>query len=318
MCPPAVRMQLHLPLTIETATCMQPVFITDLDGTLLGHDDFSFGPIRDDFMMLLARGIRIIFNSSKTSAEIQTLCNDLGVFLPFICENGAALFNAHLLDTQAPATAPPAQIHRQAQTQTQVANKTPVAPADNVLGTDVSTLMAIWQDAIDTPLRRHCIMLDEMAPIAQHRVLGLRGNDLERALARQYSVLFAFYGPQDTFAELCAAVQAAGLSIHSGGRVHCLSGQHDKSSFNRIIRQRCSSADGAAVIIGFGDSDNDIALLSQADVACVMPRPKGPALQLADPPPNVITAPQPAPSGWALAASEALALLEQQQQQGRR
>lgn len=297
-------MQLHLPLTIETATRMQPVFITDLDGTLLGHDDFSFGPIQDDFMMLLARGIRIIFNSSKTTAEIQTLCDDLGVCLPFICENGAALFNAHLLDTQA-------------QAQGQVANNTPVASADNVLGTDVSTLMAIWQDAIDAPLRRHCIMLDEMAPIAQHRVLGLRGHDLERALARQYSVLFSFYGPQDTFAELRAAVQAAGLSVHSGGRVHCLSGQHDKSSFNRMIRQRCSSAGGAAVIIGFGDSDNDIALLSQADVACVVPRPTGPALQLADPPPNVITAPQPAPSGWALAASEVLALLEQQQQQGR-
>ena len=80
-----------------------------------------------------------------------------------------------------------------------------------------------------------------------------------------------------------------------------------------MIRQRCSPPAGKAIIIGFGDSDNDIALLSQADVACVVPRPRQPVLQLADPPPKVITAPQPAPSGWVLAASQALALLEQQQ-----
>ena len=89
----AVVKRTCLPLILLTAKTMQPVFITDLDGTLLGHDDFSFTPIRDDFLNLLDRGIQIIFNSSKTATEIRALCDDLDVKLPFICENGAALFN---------------------------------------------------------------------------------------------------------------------------------------------------------------------------------------------------------------------------------
>ena len=289
----AVVKRTCLPLILLTAKTMQPVFITDLDGTLLGHEDFSFTPIRDDFLNLLDRGIQIIFNSSKTATEIRALCDDLDVKLPFICENGAALFNADLLVGDIPLV--------------------DTMPSSMVLGTTVEALMAAWDEAIDPSLRRHCILLDAMEPKAQQRVLGLAGQQLSRALDRDFSVLFSFYGPHEVFADLCSQAAAAGLSVHSGGRVHCLSGQHDKSSFNTMIRQRCSPPAGKAIIIGFGDSDNDIALLSQADVACVVPRPRQPVLQLADPPPKVITAPQPAPSGWVLAASQALALLEQQQ-----
>ena len=272
---------------------MQPVFITDLDGTLLGHDDFSFTPIRDDFLNLLDRGIQIIFNSSKTSTEIRALCDDLDVKLPFICENGAALFNADLLVGDMLLG--------------------DIAPSTMVLGTTVEGLMASWDEAIDPALRRHCILLDAMGPKAQQRALGLAGRQLSRALDRDFSVLFSFYGSQEAFADLCSQAAFAGLCVHSGGRVHCLSGQHDKASFNAMIRQRCSAPSGKAVIIGFGDSQNDIALLSQADVACVLPRPRQPVLQLADPPSEVITVSQPAPSGWVIAASQALTLLEKQQ-----
>ncbi len=282
-----------LPFLLLTAKTMQPVFITDLDGTLLGHDDFSFTPIRDDFLNLLDRGIQIIFNSSKTATEIRALCDDLDVKLPFISENGAALFNADLLvgDMLLADT----------------------APSTMVLGTTVEDLMAAWVEAIDPALRRHCTLLEDMGPKAQQRVLGLAGRQLSRALDRDFSVLFSFDGLQDAFADLCSQAAFAGLSVHSGGRAHCLSGQHDKASFNTMIRQRCSAPSGKAVIIGFGDSQNDIALLSQADVACVLPRPRQPVLQLADPPSEVITVSQPAPSGWVIAASQALTLLEKQQ-----
>ena len=271
---------------------MRPVFITDLDGTLLGYDDFSFTSIREDFLNLLDRGIQIIFNSSKTAGEIRALCDDLDVKLPFICENGAALFNADLLVGDM--------------------SLSDALPSSMVLGTTVDGLMAAWDEAIDPALRRHCIMLDAMGPKAQQRVLGLAGEQLSRALDRDFSVLFSFYGPHGAFSDLCSQAAFAGLCVHSGGRVHCLSGQHDKASFNAMIRQRCSAPAGKAVIIGFGDSQNDIALLSQADVACVLPRPRQPVLQLADPPSKVISVSQPAPSGWVIAASQALALLEQQ------
>ena len=176
----AVVKRTCLPLILLTAKTMQPVFITDLDGTLLGHEDFSFIPIRDDFLNLLDRGIQIIFNSSKTATEIRALCDDLDVKLPFICENGAALFNADLLVGDMPLG--------------------DTMPSSMVLGTTVEALMAAWDEAIDPALRRHCILLDAMEPKAQQRVLGLAGQQLSRALDRDFSVLGSFYGPREAVA----------------------------------------------------------------------------------------------------------------------
>ncbi len=76
---------------------MPTIFITDLDGTLLSHDDFGFAVIRDDLLSFLERGVAIIPNSSKTRREIEYFCGELGVTLPFVCENGASIVNANLL-----------------------------------------------------------------------------------------------------------------------------------------------------------------------------------------------------------------------------
>ena len=78
----------------------QPVsimFMTDLDGTLLGHEDFGFGPIRDRLMDLIDSGIRIVPNSSKTRREIDSFCASLGARLPYVFENGAGIGNTDLM-----------------------------------------------------------------------------------------------------------------------------------------------------------------------------------------------------------------------------
>ena len=86
---------------------MPTIFITDLDGTLLGHDDFGFRVIRDDILSFLERGVANIPNSSKTRREIEAFCDELGVTLPFVCENGASLVNATLLGADRGRLAPP-------------------------------------------------------------------------------------------------------------------------------------------------------------------------------------------------------------------
>ena len=267
---------------------MSIIFMTDLDGTLLGHDDFSCGVIREDLLGLIRQDIKVVLNSSKTKAEIDLFCESLGVRLPFICENGAAFFNSDILGLSGSADTP-----QQA-------------------GTDVATLMTAWHEAIDTDLRRHCIFLDDMEPVAQSRLLGLSDDDLDRAMDRQFSALFAFCGPDDRFVHLQRQAERAGILIHTGGRVHCLSGHHDKSGYNNFIRQHAACGNAPLTLIGFGDSNNDVAMLCDADIACVVPRPMRSALKLPNPPAMVITAPQPAPTGWLIAATQVLTLLEQQ------
>ena len=86
---------------------MSIIFMTDLDGTLLGHDDFSCGAIREDLLGLIRQDIKVVLNSSKTKAEIDLFCESLGVRLPFICENGAAFFNSDILGLSGSADTPP-------------------------------------------------------------------------------------------------------------------------------------------------------------------------------------------------------------------
>jgi len=270
------------------------IFITDLDGTLLGHDDFGFAAIRDDVLAFLAAGVPIIPNSSKTRAEMAHFCAGLGVRLPFICENGAMLVNADLL----------------------AADHMKVTPHCIVAGRPVERLMSDWIAAIDPALRRGAVFLDALDAPQQSAILGLSGDDLERALARDHSVLFCFKGDDSDFAALCAQARAVGLRIHRGGRVCCLSGQHDKSTFNSLIRESHGSGGFVSSIIGFGDSENDVAMLCSVDIACVVPRPGAPLPRLPDPPETVIIAPQPAPEGWVIAANEAVMAVQQKRDLG--
>jgi len=264
------------------------IFMTDLDGTLLGHDDFAFSAIRADILAFLSQGIAIIPNSSKTRREIEAFCGELGVMLPFICENGAALVNADLL----------------------AGGSDPEMPRKVIAGTPVEQLMSIWINSVNPALRQSCLFIDGMDESEQTRILGLSGDPLARALAREYSVLFLFNGDETSFVRLRAQAADAGLSIHRGGRVCCLSGRHDKSTFNRFIRGIFAPEPMVSPVIGFGDSENDVALLCASDVACVVPRPGAPLLTLPDPPDRVIVAPQPAPSGWIIAANAACQALK--------
>ena len=78
------------------------VIFTDLDGTLLHNETFKFENIRQYIKNLLFKNISIIPNSSKTKAEIINFCHELEEELPFIVENGAAIYKMNLVNSDFP------------------------------------------------------------------------------------------------------------------------------------------------------------------------------------------------------------------------
>ena len=66
--------------------------VTDLDGTLLDHFNYSFDKAREALSRLAELGIPLIPNTSKTSAELRQLRQELETDAPFIVENGSAIF----------------------------------------------------------------------------------------------------------------------------------------------------------------------------------------------------------------------------------
>ena len=71
---------------------MKNIIFTDLDGTFLNHDDYSFAQSKKALEKIKKDNIPLIFTTSKTKIEVEKLQKKVGICEPFIIENGAALF----------------------------------------------------------------------------------------------------------------------------------------------------------------------------------------------------------------------------------
>ncbi|MEP5979763.1 MAG: HAD-IIB family hydrolase, partial [Marinobacter alexandrii] len=67
------------------------LIISDLDGTLLNHENYRWDDAAPALKRLDQSGIPLILNSSKTAPEIRKVRQELGNGAPFIVENGAAV-----------------------------------------------------------------------------------------------------------------------------------------------------------------------------------------------------------------------------------
>ena len=65
---------------------------TDLDGTLLDHESYSFEPALPALAVLKEKNIPLVLCTSKTRAEIELFRIQLKNIHPFISENGGAIF----------------------------------------------------------------------------------------------------------------------------------------------------------------------------------------------------------------------------------
>ncbi len=71
---------------------MKRIIYTDLDGTLLDHDNYSFNDAKDTLEKLKNKDIPVIICTSKTRAEIVFFREKIGNKHPFISENGGGIF----------------------------------------------------------------------------------------------------------------------------------------------------------------------------------------------------------------------------------
>jgi mannosyl-3-phosphoglycerate phosphatase len=67
------------------------VIFSDLDGTLLDRDTYSFEPARPALRLIKERDIPLVLSSSKTRAEIELHRRRLENHHPFTSENGGGV-----------------------------------------------------------------------------------------------------------------------------------------------------------------------------------------------------------------------------------
>lgn len=244
------------------------VFFSDLDGTLLDHETYSFKAAREALGRLRALEIPLVLASSKTAAEIAPLREELGFAdCPAIVENGAGVL---------PAGRQPAELNGNYQVLIDKIKDIPVPYREFFRG------FSSWS-------------IDEIAART-----GLSPDAAARAKARQFSEPGLWSGSDGDLAVFQKNLAMEGISAQVGGRFITLSFGGNKAGQMAQILSDISKAGTPAFSVALGDAPNDIAMLEAADRGIIIPNPGHGTLPVlaGEASGRIIRAKFPGPRGW--------------------
>ena len=258
------------------------IIFTDLDGSLLHRDNFKFDEIKDYVKNLIDEGITIIPNTSKTEKETEVFLNELGSELPFISENGSVINGLNLLKKD--------------------------LPQKLILGRDKSELLKVFNNEVPKNLIIKCKWLYLMNKDDQTNILGLSKNNLRFALDRKFTIPFVFEGTKNEKIELNKILKILGLTLQEGGRVVNLCDNVNKAKSMQIFLRFLKKDKKKIKTIAVGDNYNDLDMLKNADIACLVfnDQFKQDLINLD----NLIVSNKPSPEGWADVIKTALVKLD--------
>jgi mannosyl-3-phosphoglycerate phosphatase len=258
------------------------VFIfTDLDGTLLDHDTYSFEAALPMLQKLDSINIPVIPNTSKTFAELTQLRQKLSLDGPFIVENGAAIYiPMHYFKTQPNDT----------------------KSKNGYWVKEFSKPRKHWLSVIETLKDRFAGEFTHFDNMSNEEIIsatGLSAKQAKLASTREYGEPILWLGSDSTKNKFVQAIKILGVSPLQGGRFLHLCGECDKGQALLWLTQQFKIERGIkhCTTISLGDGQNDVAMLEVADIAVriLSPANDPPTLTIQK---NVYTSEAYGPSGW--------------------
>ncbi len=251
------------------------LIFTDLDGSLLNHNNFEFREIKNFILNCIKNGIKIIPNTSKTVSEVQVFLDQLGQDLPFIVENGAAIHNLNLVHPKFKSKKNSLFFSR-----------------------SVTEILDLFEKSIPIKFQKRCFFLKDMSSIEQMKILGLNKKYLPFALNRKYSMPLVFDGSKELVDEFTVLLKKIGMKLHEGGRIYNICDDCSKGkAMTTLIEKLKNDFNFKSHTIVIGDSPNDISMLDVSDQPCIIPLPnKNNLSHLKNQ--KIIRATQSAPQGW--------------------
>lgn len=267
---------------------MHWIITTDMDGTLLNHDDYRWQAAAPCIAKLGELSVPIILNTSKTYAEVRAWVNALNISHPFIVENGSAIF---------------CPIDYFADDMYQSLGLTTSQDDGYViieLGCDVDQLLAFKS--------RHAPHLESLLECSLSRAIAMTGlSETEARAAQQRRYTLPLFTPDQPISQsLMSSATEEGLQIVQGGRFAHLMSACDKwqaiELFRRLYQRQTSNSYN---ILALGDSSNDRAMLESADQAVIIKNHNNNWLTLTNK--TAIKTNQQAPEGWVEGITSVLA-----------
>ena len=247
---------------------------TDLDGTLLDHDTYSWTDARPALDRLTPLSIPLIAVSSKTLAELEYINQTSRLFNGLIGENGGVIALRGNVEQYGPAT--------------ETVDRT---------REEIRAAVTVPVDSFRT-----------VSPEVIAAETGLTLEDAIRAGQRYCSDPLIWQPAAKDIALARKIAEKNDLTLVKGGRFHTLCGPSSKGQAMRRMVERLSvtwledapdkKRRPRFTTIALGDSPNDIPMLADADYAVQIPSKHGKrSVPLLDHP-NFRMAPQPGPAGW--------------------
>ncbi len=260
----------------------QPIIFTDLDGTLLDHETYSFSTALPAIELIKKKEIPLVLCSSKTRAEIEYWRNRLENTHPFISENGGGIFVpfSYFAQDDISVVWPEAKMID--------------GYHELVLGTPYPVLRGALED-----LRIHGFDIKGFGDMSAGEVAqltGLSGKEAKLAKKREFDEPFFFQGDQRRFKALLASIRKRGLRC-AQGRIYHLIGDNDKGKAMEALKRLYQRKFADVITVALGDSPVDFPMLEMADYPVLVRNHKGEhdrRISLS----NLIKAEGIGPEGW--------------------
>lgn len=253
--------------------CAEWIVVTDLDGTLLDHETYSWQPAETALKLLSDHQVPVVLCSSKTLAEMKLLADEMSLSYPLIVENGAAVAWREGDDYR-------------------------VEP----LGRSREEVLAEAHRLRD----KHGYQFSGFADWSVSDVVDQSGLDEEAAalsLQRHGTEPIIWEDSDEAYEAFVTELKDHKIRAVRGGRFIHLMGYFDKADGVRAVRDYFGTLRGCEIkVLALGDSPNDAQMLNAATVAVRIRSAKSNDMKLETT--RVIEPHDPGPKGWADAVDQ--------------
>jgi len=230
-----------------TTTTPKLIIFTDLDGTLLDRETYSFEPARTALYMIRFKKIPVILSSSKTRAEIEYYQKKIKINDPFISENGGAVFiPKDYFSFSFP-------YHRE---------------LDGYFVVELGISYSKIIEVLNSIREETGIPIKGFFDLTEEELTSLCGLSLREAIfarKREYDEPFIIEDGEKGVEIVKEKIKEKGMDYVWAGKFHHISGKNDKGKAVEILKELYENQFFSIRTVGIGDSLNDLPMLSAVD-----------------------------------------------------